>query len=218
MTTPPVDPGRIRRGDVVMIWDPQAGRLYRQYYMVISNDRSHSARDDVQVVEIDRPFRPASVTRTRLKRLGHARSKLPKFEAGLRDLISAGEDDPPIDARGYPRAVVELPVSYTDGIGSKNRPVVILSRPLLWSAYKMVFFADISRGIFTAADYRMQYPDWVGATPTAFIKGRIWWADVEEVVLYNPYRAVPAKLHLQDWRGLMETLDNVLELGLKVSS
>ena len=147
----------------MMLWDPKAGRYYARYFMVLSADLFQAdGRDDVQVVQIERPFRPIVVSRLRLKRLGHARSKLPQFEAGLQDLINPGANDPKIDARGYPGSVLVLEVDYTDASGSKNRPVIVVSRPLLWSAHDMVFFMDVSTGLCTDADCRFQYPDRVG--------------------------------------------------------
>jgi hypothetical protein len=218
MTTPPIDPGQIDRGDVVMAWDPSANRMYVEIFMVISNAFFHSdGRDDVQLVQVQRPFRPFVVTRKRLKRIGHARRKLPQFEAGLRDLVHPGLNDSAIDARGYPRSVLEMLVEFTDGTGSKARPVVVVSRPLVWSVHDMVFFMDISSGLFSPCDCRLQYPDWIHAEPGSFVKGRLWWADTGEVKVYNARNQEPVRVHLEDVRAAVGALDRVLELGARPS-
>ncbi len=216
LSTPPKDPGLIRRGDVVMVWDPRSGRYYKRIFVVLSNEGFHAnGRDEVQLVEIERPFYPFVATRLRLRRVGYKPSKLSAFEAGMRDLMDPGRFDDVANVLSRNATIIELPVEFSHGEAYKVRTTVVVSRPIAWTAHGLVFFCDISSGEALVSDWRLGHPTNVGLTSGSFVKARIWYADADQVRGYNRDRERPMRLHLDDMRGVTTYLDAGLQIGVE---
>ncbi len=206
----PVDD--IRRGDIVKVWDPRSDRFLKRIFIVLSNERFHrNGRDEVQVVEIWRPYKPTPVVRTRIKRLGSVFEAKPgvfeQIAREMRDYISPGSYDELADGRSRPGAQLWLDVTFSDGRNFETHPVVVVSRPLLFNAHDVLFFMDMSTGAPNQVDYVLERPTRIGS----FVKARLFWVDRREMELYNKDRNPPG-LQLADLLGSVNALDRVLEL------
>jgi hypothetical protein len=218
ISTPPRDPGAVRRGEVVMLWDPRGSRYLKKIFYVLSNDRFHAnGRDEVQLVEIERPFRPVVTMRSRVKKVGYKPSKLADFAGGMRDLMSIGASDDVGSELSRNGCVLELPVDFSDGTAYKMRMATVASRPLTWTSYSLLFFCDISSGESVEGDYSLKQPGAAGLSGGSFVKARIWHVRAEEAEGYNRDRVRPRHLHPDDKVGLGSSLDAGLELGLQAA-
>lgn len=132
----------------------------------------------------------------------------------MRDLMVPGLLDDVPHALSRNATVLELPVDYGEGQAYKIRPTVVVSRPLLWSAYDLVFFSDISTGEALQGDSRLVYPSTAGLTNGSFVKARIWTAAADQVRGYNRDRMRPLRLHLEDMKQVSTGIDAAHEIGV----
>lgn len=212
-----LDPNKrpIRRGDAVRVFDVRADDWYPLPFVVISADAFHdNGRNEVQVCEFPRPFKPVAVLRKRCQRLGHLPEALfNPIVRGLSDLIRPGKDDDVTDSRSVPGSTVQLDVNFSDGITYGERPALIVSRPLLANAYDILYFMDISSGLgVVPTDYVLQDPDAARLTRGSFVKARLWWTERSQMELYNRARISRSVSH-RDLLGSIEALDRVLTVG-----
>lgn len=122
----------VSRGDLVNVFDPRADSWYPFPFLVLSGERFHDCgRNEVQVCELVRPFKPMAVLRSRCRRLGAAKDKYREaVEDGLVDFIQPGINDEISDNRSIPGSVIELDVIFSEGKSYEQRPSLIVSRPL----------------------------------------------------------------------------------------
>jgi hypothetical protein len=212
LTTPPIDPGLVDRGWVVWVWNPAASRYWSQTYVVISNNQFHSnGRDEVQLLEFERPFNPIVVARRRLKLFCPLLpAELQALERGFADLIGPGLADRVPHPCSQPGCVPQLDFDQGSGIAYAMTPVLVVSRPLVWASYDKAFFMDIGLGTRLKCDWRLVDPVRIRLPRGAFVCARVWSTDVRNLEIFN--RDQPAVATRQDLDGAIHTLANLVDL------